>query len=341
MAFPQPDKWEPGIYFGLDEELYHSLPWCGSTDIKKLACIPQDYWAGSPMNPLRDGEEEEETTAAKTFGTAIHTAILHGDELYKRRYGTVLGDPGKEAVSAEGVKDWIKAQGAAPRKLKEENIQMIMEEWGYTLLTEKQNERILKAAQTMRSNPYLVQAFTGGFPEVSVFWVQDGVPCKARFDYLKLGATVDLKSFRARKRMMDIDRMVLNDIFQMGYFVQAAHYQDGRYFAKELFLEGRVFAADPDPDDPTTLAVPSVEWLGKCLGNPEPGWVFVFYKADGAPIAKSYQSTFNGSLIQAGQAWKRRALTNYQSMTERFGTDTWVNTDEPYNIDNEDVPKWT
>lgn len=339
MAFPEPENWEPGIYFGLPEELYHSLPWCGSGDMKELAFIPEDFWAGSPMNDLAD--EESPDTSAKLFGRAIHTAILYGDDAYKRRFGYVEGDSGKLDVSAEGLKTWIRAQkGAEPRKLKEDNIRMIFDEWGVTLLPERQNERIMKAAATMRANPHLVQAFSGGFPEVSIFWVQEGVPCKCRIDYLKITASVDLKSFRSKDRLMELNRMILADIFKYRYDAQMAHYTDGRLAAKELFEQGKVFVGDYDPNDPVPMARPSDEWLAKCLGNKEPGWVWVFYKADGAPIAKSYQARFNSASMASGRVVTRRALTNYQAMMERFGTGPWVNTDPPYEVDEEDLPKW-
>lgn len=339
MGFPSPEKWEPGIYFGLDEDTYHALPWCGSGDIKLLAYNPQDYWAKSAMNPLNE-EEDAKTSAAKIFGSAIHAAILYGDETYKRRYGYVEKDTNKTGVSAEGLKAWIKGQGAEPRKLKEDNERYIAETWGVTLIPERWNEQILKSAATMRANPYLIPAFTGGFPEVSIFWIEEGVPCKCRIDYLKIKASVDLKSFRGKDRLMELDRMVLQDIFKYRYDAQAAHYTDGRLAAAELFAAGKVFVADTDPTDPIPNVRPSDDWLAKCLGNPEPGWVWVFYKADGAPIAKSYQTGFKGAAMEAGRVVKRRALTNYQSMMEKFGTGPWVNIDAPYELDSEDLPKW-
>lgn len=338
MGLPSPDKWESGIYFGLNEELYHSLPWCGSGDIKKLAFVPQDYWAGSAMNDLREDNEKE--SAAKIFGSAIHDAILYGDEVYKRRYGYVENDTAQTGVSAEGIKAWIKAQGAEPRKLKDDNIRYIKENWGMTLIRESENEQILKAAATMRANPYLIPAFTGGFPEVSIFWREEDVPCKCRIDYLKITASVDLKSFRSKDRLMELDRMILQDIFKYRYDAQAAHYTDGRLAAKALFEQGKIFVADPEPTDPIPAARPSDEWLAKCLDNTEPGWVWVFYKADGAPIAKSYQSRFKGAAMEAGRVLKRRALTQYQEMVEKFGTGPWVNIEPPYDVDKEDLPPW-
>ncbi len=194
--------------------------------------------------------------------------------------------------------------------------------------------KILVAHTTIRSNPHLVEAFSKGFPEVSIFWNQEGVPCKCRIDYLKLKASVDLKSISGRGRLKSFDRMVLDDIFRnYRYDAQAAHYTDGRLAAKELFEAGKVWVAGG-------AMRPSDEWLAKCFGNPEPMWAFVFYKSDGATIAKSYQSGFKGAMLEAGRVVKRTAMTNYQAFMERYGTDTWVVADEPYPIDDEDIPKW-
>lgn len=332
MPFPSPDKWEPGIYFGLPEEIYHALPWCGSSDIKLLASIPQDYWEKSAMNELREPTNDD--TAAKIFGSAIHTCILHGEPVYLKKYGYVAGDPGKEGVSADGLKDWIKGQGSDPKKLKDDNIRFILEEWGMILLTERQNKQILQAAATMRANPYLIPAFTGGFPEVSIFWMEEGVPCKCRIDYLKIKASVDLKSIRRGNRLLSFDQLCLRAIFSdYHYNVQAAHYMDGRLAAKALFDQGKVFCADD-------TARPSDEWLAKCLGNDKPGWVFVFYKADGATIAKSFQCDFGGYMITSGISAKRRAVSNYIDFMEKYGTGVWVNAEEPAEVNSEEDSKW-
>src|SRR3546814_14526079 len=49
----------------------------------------------------------------------------------------------------------------------------------------------------IEKHPDLSKAFSGGHPEVSIFWQdeQTGISCKARLDYLKARAIVDLKTF--------------------------------------------------------------------------------------------------------------------------------------------------
>ena len=321
-----PDTITPGIYFGLDEKTYHAAPWLGSTNIKELYASPPDYWYDSPMNPLREIAEE---SFAQKFGTAIHYRILHGEAEFLRRYRFVEGETG-EAVSAEGLKNWIAGEGGVPAKLKADNERMVVEDFGISLLTEKTYNRILISAAMIVKNPHLAQAFTGGFPEVSIFWHQDGVPCKARFDYLKQKAIVDLKSFRSKDRIRTLDETILQDLFNYRYDGQAAHYLNGRLAARQLFEDGKVFGD----------VVPSPEWLGKVLKNPEPNFVLVFYKADGMPISKSYQIAFGSPAHASGRVLVDIALRNYQTNLEQYGTDAWVNADEPFNIAEEDLPRW-
>ena len=322
------DAITPGIYFGMPEADYHAAPYIGSSNMKQLYASPPDYWFDSAMNPLR---EIEEPSFAQKFGTAIHYRILHGETEFKRLYRYVDGEKG-ESVSAEGLKEWIAGEGGIPAKLKADNERKVVEEFGVSLLTERTYERIMISAAMITKNPHLAQAFTGGFPEVSVFWDQDGVPCKARFDYLKLRATVDLKSFRSKDRIKTLDETILQDLFNYRYDIQVAHYQNGRRAARDLAAAGKVTilpgATGPDG-----------EWLKKALEG-EAGWVFVFYKADGMPLSKSYQIPHGSPAHLSGRYAVEVALRNYADNLAKFGTDAWVNVDEPFQITEEDMPKW-
>lgn len=323
-----PDTITPGIYFGLDEKTYHAAPWLGSTNIKELYASPPDYWYDSPMNPLREIADE---SFAQKFGTAIHYRILHGEHEFLRRYRFVEGETG-EAVSAEGLKNWIAGEGGVPAKLKADNERMVVEDFGISLLTEKTYNRILISAAMIVKNPHLAQAFTGGYPEVSIFWHDNGVPCKCRLDYFKLRATVDLKSFRSKDRIRTLDETVLQDLFNYRYDIQVAHYQAGRRAARDLAAEGKVTILPG-------ASGPDAAWLAKALEG-EAGWVFVFYKADGMPISKSYQIPHMSPAHASGRYALEVALAHYRDNLEKFGTDAWVNTDEPFQIAEEDIPKW-
>ena len=319
----------PGIYFGLDENLYHSLPYCGSSNIKKLYSSPPDYWFESHMNPLREVEDE---SFALKLGTALHHRILYGEEDFKAHYRPLSGGNKDGTIGADELRAWLKEQGASPAKLKADNERMAYEQFGVMLMAEKAYERVIVSAHMIVKNPNLAQAFINGWPEVSIFWIDDGVPCKCRIDYLKLNAWVDLKSFSGKQRIMRIDEMVLKDLFNYRYDIQAAHYMGCHEHAVKFVAESKVFYADGCKGPPAT-------WLEKAFSKP-PQWVFVFYKNEGAPISKSYQVPNGSPAHETGKYAVKLALDNYRDNMEKFGTDCWVNLDEPFQIVAEDMPKW-
>jgi hypothetical protein len=316
---------EPGIYFGLDETTYHAAPWLGSSNIKALYSSPPDFWFDSWMNPMRP---KEQPTFAQVYGRAIHHRILYGEASFLQHYQAMPGEEG-DSVSAAGLKIWLESHGHKPAKLKADN-EAIIRELGVNLLTEDTFRIIMIATQHILKNPHLGKAFEGGWPEVSIFWEEDGVPMKARIDYLKKRAIVDLKSFRSKSRNSTLDRMVLSDLFGYGYHIQVSHYQRARQVAIDLLNAGKVFGE----------TVPSEEWLRACLTDQTRGWVFVFFKSDGMPIAKSYQIPYDSPAHQAGNHARSVALAAYKDNLERFGADAWVNCDEPYQITEEDLPGW-
>lgn len=317
---------EDGIHFGLDEQVYHALPHLGSTDVKTLYASPSDYWWSSHMNPLRVAETQ---SYAQFYGHALHHCILYGEASFDKNYVGLSGETG-DSVSAEALKTWIRDQGGAPAKLKEDNLRMVSEVFKTNLLTEQTYDAIRVASAMILKNPNLAAAFVGGWPEVSIIWHEGDVPCKARIDYFKKRAIVDLKSFRSKERIQTLDRMVLTDMFNYRYDVQIAHYQNGRAAARELFKAGKVFGH----------VRPDYAWLSAALEPEQVGWVFCFFKADGMPISKSYQVPWGSPAHQSGAIAVKTALDAYRDNLEKFGTDAWVVVDPPYNIDAEDLPKW-
>ncbi len=315
-----------GIYFGLDETTYHATPYLGSSNMKELYASPSDYWWDSHMNPMR---EIKTSSPAQAYGRALHHRILYGEQAFIKDYVKVEGELG-DSVSAEGLKTWIKEQGGNPHKLKADNEAMVASEYKVNLLSETTHNAISIASQMILKNPNLTQAFVGGWPEVSVFWHQDGVPCKARFDYLKRRVIVDLKSFRGKDRIKTLDQTVLQDLFAYRYDIQTAHYLNGHEAAAELVAAGKIFADTLRPDD---------AWLKAAFAE-KAQWVFCFFKADGMPVAKSYQISNGSPAHESGRVACKIALANYSDCMAKFGTDAWVNLDEPFVIAEEDMPKW-
>ena len=53
----KPHDVAPGIYFGMDEDFYHSSTSNGSSDMKRLSYSPPDWWFESKFNPLWEAEK--------------------------------------------------------------------------------------------------------------------------------------------------------------------------------------------------------------------------------------------------------------------------------------------
>lgn len=197
-----------GIYFDLDDRLYHADPALGSGDHRSLAIAPEAYWFGSVHNPAR---AERKDTEAMQLGRGVHKAALEGMERFKNAF---VRRP--ERVEVSRMTDSMKAL-YAPR--------------GQTILDGPAYDRAALAAQQIRSHPDLVNSLSHGEPEVSIFWTVavDGFPvrCKARIDYLKSRALIDIKS-AAVKRPMPFKIIALRNIKSFRLTIQAAHYLEAR-----------------------------------------------------------------------------------------------------------------
>src|SRR5262249_30177801 len=135
--------------------------------------------------------------------------------------------------------------------------------------------RIEIAAAMIEHHPQLGRAFTGGMPEVSVFWTDDrtGVPCKARFDYLKPRAIVDLKSYE-NVIGLPVRKAIARCVANYRYHIQAAFYLEGAKAARELVTAGRIFG------------VVDTGFVKALVDTRERTFLFVFQQKGPAPLAR-------------------------------------------------------
>lgn len=188
-------NFKPGVYLGLSNEQYHADPAIGSSSIKTLIKSPLAYWYNSWMNPVRP---EKNVTQAMKFGTAYHTYMLERDRFF---YNI---KPGKtttvDGCLAQGEMDTIEAMA-------------------------KQIER----------SPYHSALLKKGYPEVSVFWVdqETGIPCKTRFDYWRSHWVTDLKT------TTDVsDKAIRYTIPDFGYDVSGAMYMQSVDMLRHMIKNG-------------------------------------------------------------------------------------------------------
>lgn len=295
----------PGVYFNLDETIYHQDRAVGSTDIRRILRSAPDFWWHSALNPLRPTVDT--ATTFQIFGRAVHTCILEGVTAFTAKYAPTSFSGATKAGKDERAK--IADEGKTPLKLDE-------------------YDRIVVAEAMIRANPHLADAFSNGRSEVSVFWEADGVPMKCRYDFLKLRAITDLKSIR---NSMEIDFVeCCRRRFADGrYDIQAEHYREGRMQMRGLVQAGKVHG----PHDP--------KWLERVANNPEFAFVFVFWQAEDAPITWSCSLSPGNPILDTGRRDIEYALSRYREFMNKFGPDTaWVLADPVSEIDINELPAW-
>jgi hypothetical protein len=312
---------DPGIYFNLDEETYHSDPSLGSSDERKLAKNPSDYWFESWMNPNRPSNK---STPSQQRGTAVHVLVLYGEAEFDKRY----------MRGADNTDDMTSAEKAAATK--EANKRAAAR--GVVALPAAVYDNIAIASAMIAKNPKLGRALTGGLNEVSIFWrdPKNKLPKKARIDCLKAttrdGETRmglgDLKSL-ANKYDKPFDKACIDSITNYRYDVQAKHYMNGAAFIPKLVADGCVHGTG-DP-----------EILKRVCSATQMAWQFVFWQAEGAPITFSKIISPANPILEVSQAMIDRADANYIAYMERFGPrEMWLLEEEPSELYLEEMPPW-
>lgn len=329
---------KPGIYFGMPEDQYHAAPALSNSGIKSLLVSSMDFWARSWMAPLPVKKESD----FMELGKAYDCRIIDGKDAFYQRYAAALDPDGYP--DALRTMDEIKAalpEGVKAGKGKQETIQRLLfanpdaqiwdhlvlshalENRGKTLLTGETIARIEIAAAMIEKNPVLCKAFTGGYPQVSIFWTdpETGVPMKSRLDYLKVRAIVDLKTF-GNQREKPIDRAVTYSMAERRYHIQVAVYQEAVTFAKKLPAFGDVDA----------------DWLFQFQRADPPEFLFVFQQTGPAPLARGYVFP-RGLVFDCGKIVVQQAKERFRDCMEKYGADTpWIDDAPIRTFDDSEFP---
>lgn len=336
----------PGLYFGMDEAVYHAAPALSSSGIKNLLISPMDFWARCPwLNP----DVEDEDTTAKALGKAYDTRITEGRERFYELYAAAL-DPAdypnalrtmdeiREALPEGAPKSGSKTALRA-RLLQHQPDAEIWDDLvgehaehhgGKTLLPPDIVRRIEIAAAMIEKHPQLCKAFTGGYPQVSIFWdcPETGVRMKCRTDYLKTKAVVDLKTF-SNPLGKPIDRAVTYAMAAYKYHLQTAVYLEGIEAAKEMLRENGPDVAHGDVD---------IEWLETLASNEDfHRFMFVFQQTGIAPVARGYELP-RALTYDCGKVAVYDAKRLYAYYCEKYGTGPWVDEVEIRTFDDTEFP---
>lgn len=340
-----PGTMEPGIYFGLDEDTYHQAPALSNSGVKHMLISPLDFWARSWMNPEREVFE----SGAMALGKAWHKRLLEGHDAFYAGYAADI-DPG-DHPDALRSSDEIKARlkelelKVSGRKadiiVRLQDADPMVEIWdvlaaehrtandGRVLLPCDIINKIELQAAMIEKHPDLKRMFNDGYPEVSIFWFDPdtGVPCKARLDYLKQRAVIDLKTF-SNPLGKPIDRAIATAMASGKYHIQVAKYLHAVDQAAQLVRDDKVFG---EVDH---------KWLDAMAAvKPEDRhFAFVFQQTGIAPVARAYDFPRQLNMFDIGKITVRMATQLFADNWATYGTDPWIDTTPIGTFADEDFP---
>lgn len=333
---------EPGIYFGLPEDDYHKDPALSSSGIRKLLTSPLDFWVNSPLNPAF----VDEKTEAMIVGTAFHRRLLE-PERFAQLYAVA---PAREDYpdAVDGAEDLrklcadlgVKKSGTIAdmcERILEANpgaelwpvikAGLLKQTAGKIVLRPSVQSDIERAARIVLMHQAAVRAMSGGYAEVSIFWIdpESGVRLKARLDYLKVKAIVDLKTF-SNPLGKPIGSAVASAVANGGYHVQAVMYDQAVKAAKYLLRTQKSAAVHFVGHD-----VPN-DWLTSFAACETHAFVFVFIEQ--GPVTNVVVREFrrvdgNGGTENiawsAGRNGIREAIRTYETCMATHGPDKpWI-----------------
>lgn len=349
---------EPGIYFGMPDEEYHKDPSLSNSGIKSVHISPLNFWTYSRLNP----DFEEKKTPSMVAGKAYHKMFLEGREAFEATYA-VKPDPEdypgvlKDGAAMRGyLKDHDQTAGGSNAELaaRIRSIDAVVPLWPEIMAefnkTEKDElpfelyKNIIRAGVILDKLPSVRQAFTKGYSEVSVFWIdkKTGVPMKCRFDYLKTDKVIDLKTF-ANQTNDDTETAVAKAVANQGYHTQVPVYTDGAEQAKAMLKRHGAKAVKMGK-------VPE-EWLQDFLRSPPHRWFFVFVQSGVVPNIIGREFCRRESYAQAGGSpltdeWKegkmlyRWGVEKFQTYVGQFGAEPWVVDMPAKPFATTDFPPW-
>jgi hypothetical protein len=259
----------------------------------ELAVSPLRYW----WKWLSPDRPEDEPTPAMIFGSALHCAVLEGDEEFESRYACAFDEAGcPDALGTiEEIRSWIRDKGAEPKGNKKSVVIAcarkidpevpIIDEMkarhyaqteGRQILTIEQWKNLTGCVQALKAEPRLMTILKEGRAEVpmSAYDPDTQVLLKCKCDWVTPKVTVDLKTFTV-KEGKSVDEAVSDAIFYRKYHRQGYIYTEIRDIAEGM-LNGAPWQRDyvmafveSEPPHEVRLKV----LRGKTAGQPNLYWL--------------------------------------------------------------------
>jgi len=352
---------EPGIYFGMPEEEYHADRSLSASGIKDMHASPLTFWMRSGFNP----NKTDESTEPKERGKAFHARLLEGAGAFGERYAVIpeIDDYPGALDGGEDLKARCKELGlpvsGSIAKLCERiritdpdavlwpDIMLAFRERcladGLFPIKKKLADEIERMVRIVEMNPATGKALRGGYPEVSIFWIdaETGVPMKSRVDYLKARAIVEQKTF-TNPFGKPIDQAISSSVANNKYFVDAAVRMDGVEQAKAMYRKhGQKIVHGH---------MPASDWM-EAFAAPGPhAFVFLFLEAGDVPNVRAREfkererdgAKDQNLYFAKGHAMYRQGVALYRQFFEHYGPDLpWVDPQPVRAFSDADFPIWS
>jgi hypothetical protein len=234
------------VIYNMPEEEYRTVPALSYSAIKEINVSINDY--------IYSQEEEESTdTIGKTIGKAYHKAILEGFDAFNSIYKPPFtasddclnskddlinfcnkhGIEFKQSWTKDKIFDSIKSCG---HDVKSYDVEREAYENNFIIIPSETHKKISAYAKIIGESD-IAKKLHDAPKEVSIFWQEDGINCKARFDALIPGGVFDLKTFD-NSRGINIDKAVNLTIANYQYDIQARWYTKGYKALRDAKIEG-------------------------------------------------------------------------------------------------------
>lgn len=315
-----------GIYFNMDESIYHRAHALSCSGIKLLLVSELQYWHHN-FNPRR---VEKDDTPAKAYGKAAHRYSLEPhtfeevycfvpDEAPNRPNTRQLNAKNPSADTIRSIEWW--------------------EEFNHRNFGKKVAHRDwmpdFKEAYAMLQNyPDTKGCFKDGYPEVSIFIRIDGIMYKCRIDWLKISGIEDLKTF-SNSRARPIEESLFAAIKNEKYNLQHYHYSGLLNKAKERLKEGTLKVFD----------CPDENFLHDLVDYPKIEFNLVFLESEAPFEARTIElvkamvegATPNDYWKQA-EAMFRKAFDKYRICWAKYGINPWIAERTKFVLTDELIP---
>lgn len=247
-----------------------------------------------PEMPEPEADDAEAATKAQLLGKAYHCARLEPEELDARFVraldkgdmpkgslftGTDMGKALEELgekKSGSVAEQAARLEAAGFDRAKVWHLQLA--DWeearnGRTPIPAEYWEEIVADMELIRSTPEIAALLTGGAAEVSILWTdRNGIPMKARLDYLRPTGWTDFKTF-ANPNGKHLEQCIADAFVFNRYHVQAAGYRE----AIEMIRTGAIEVQG----DAEEWHREMIEAIG--LHTAEPECHYVFQEKGGIP----------------------------------------------------------